>query len=52
MKFNCPKCNSKNVNIVIEVPWSTDGLIPNQKISLKCRDCGFVMPINRIKKQD
>jgi transcription elongation factor Elf1 len=52
MKFNCPRCNSENVYIAAEVPWSTDGLMPKQKIFLKCEDCDFVIPISRIKKQD
>jgi hypothetical protein len=52
MKFISPRCNSKNVNIVVEVPWSTDGLTPKQKIFLKCEDCGFVITISRMKKQD
>jgi len=46
MKFKCPRCGSKNVVLVIQVPWSTDGLIPKQKIFLKCNDCGYTMPIS------
>ncbi|EMR73380.1 hypothetical protein MBGDN05_00717 [Thermoplasmatales archaeon SCGC AB-539-N05] len=52
MKFSCPRCNSKNVVIMVEVPWSTDGLMPKQKIFLKCEDGGFVIPLSKIKKQD
>jgi len=51
MKFICPKCNSKNMVIVVEVPWSTDGLIPKQKIFLKCENCGFIIPLSKTKKQ-
>jgi len=52
MKFNCPRCKSKNVYIAVEVLWSIDGLMPKQKIFLKCEDCGFVIPVSVIKKQD
>ncbi|MCD6468166.1 MAG: hypothetical protein J7L32_02495 [Thermoplasmata archaeon] len=37
--------------IIAEVPWSTDGLIPKQKIFLKCENCGFIIPLSKTKKQ-
>jgi len=44
-KSRCPKCGSKRLVLVLKVPWSTDGLMPKQKIFLKCEDCGYEISI-------
>lgn len=41
----CPKCGSKKLILVLKVPWSTNGLMPKQKIFLRCKDCGHEIPI-------
>ena len=45
-KFECPKCGSKKLTLVLKVPRSTDGLMPKQQIFLKCEDCGYEIPIH------
>jgi len=44
-EYNCPKCGSKRLVLVLRVPWSTDGLMPKQKIFLRCEDCGYEIPV-------
>jgi len=50
-EFRCPKCGSENVILVLRVPWSTDGLVPEQHIFLECRDCGHAIPISEGTKK-
>lgn len=47
-EFRCPKCGSDNVGIVLRVPWSTDGLIPEQHVFLECRNCGHTVSIDKV----
>ncbi|MEA2054949.1 MAG: hypothetical protein U9O96_07605 [Candidatus Thermoplasmatota archaeon] len=46
-KWKCPKCGSNSMVVVLRVPWSTDGLTPEQCIFLECRDCGYAMPLRK-----
>jgi transcription elongation factor Elf1 len=50
LKFECPRCKSKNVELRVEVPWSTNGLMPRQKIYLECKDCGFSKSLENQKE--
>jgi len=49
-EFRCPKCGSDNVGIVLRVPWSTDGLTPEQHVFLECRNCGHMISIDKVAK--
>ncbi len=35
------------MEIIAEVPWSTDGLYSKGKIGIKCKKCGFFQPIDK-----
>ncbi len=50
-EFRCPKCGSENVSIVLRVPWSTDGLVPEQHVFLECNDCGYTVTIDKVAKK-
>ncbi len=50
-ELRCPKCGSNNVGIDLRVPWSTDGLVPEQHIFLECRDCGYTISIDKLGKR-
>jgi len=51
-EFRCPECGSGNVTLVLRVPWSTDGLVPEQHIFLECMDCGHVISIEEAAKKE
>jgi len=49
-KIVCKKCGKDDVEIIIRVPRSTDGLInPKPIIGIKCRNCNIFEKIGEEK---
>jgi len=51
-KIVCKKCGKDNVEIIIKVPRSTDGLInPKSIVGIKCRNCNIFEEFEKEKEE-
>jgi late competence protein required for DNA uptake (superfamily II DNA/RNA helicase) len=49
-KIICKKCGKDDVELIVKVPRSTDGIInPKSTIGLKCRNCNI---LEKFSKED
>lgn len=39
--MRCPRCGSRDLVLVLKVPFSTDGIFSRGKIFFECRECGW-----------